>query len=367
MPLLRQFLMIAILFSCTLNTSGQEKINFDYKGAVNDFVYNRQSIDQFIPWVNYNAVIVGETHTIIFEPIFKLRLIKHLNDEFGFHDVFMEIGSSAAYLFNKYLETGDTDFITKLNLPYTYGAEYAKFWRGLYEYNTTMPPQQKIVIHGVDFERSDVFKVLLLAKDPGKDIPEDLKPIFMTIEKAVGDTFLQKIFEKPFKEKLAEVQSVFQQHDRELQNLYSKNTYLIHQIVMNDSKISRSVRPRNATMMAHISEDVQHDHITKFIGFFGGAHTDYHDPHSLTNRCQDLAGFAGKIVHISSVYYNTAQTKYGVFPIVPSGNKSLYTTAHEQFLGMSYRASLVKANDSMDKKLKRRADYILFVNDLPLE
>jgi hypothetical protein len=127
------------------------------------------------------GILYGETHTRYFEPLFKSQFIRHLNLEFGVRDIFMEIGYSAAFLFNRYLETGDTTFVTRPKLPYLLG-EYKQMWSELYNYNKKLPDTLKLRIHGVDFENFDVFKALLLLQPSDKKTSADLEKLFLRIK-----------------------------------------------------------------------------------------------------------------------------------------------------------------------------------------
>ena len=88
-----------------------------------------------IDFSRYNAFFLGEFHGVYGVSEVKLAFIKHLNRNYGITDVFMEISISAAWLYNRYLATGDTTFFTAPVLPYGLKKPNKDFWKELYEYN----------------------------------------------------------------------------------------------------------------------------------------------------------------------------------------------------------------------------------------
>lgn len=322
-----------------------------YIGSSNRMVYNTSLMDSLMTPQRYKAIFYGETHNVHFEPEWKLHLIKHLHAGYGIKDVFMEVGIAAAYLFNQYLVTGDSTLIH--GLVYT-DHHYQDFWEGLYAYNRGLPEAQRLVIHGVDFERTEVLRVLAVTTP----VPAGLQEVFNRM--AASRAF--NAFDPAFEELLCYIQSEFRAKDKEVKELYGERYPLISRIVRNDCPITQRAIPRNKVMYRHLAEALRDSSIKAFVGFFGQAHTTYNTSSSLPNSLKKEAAYKGKVFTFMSVYKDAYSPK-GIIPYTGLFREETMATLYNRYMDPSCRATVIPAKQVDNRKLRNSADLILFAKD----
>lgn len=359
----RMALCCLLLLKSTLFTAAQPGVHFPQTPDRN-IDYPAKSLDSLIGFRQYKAIFFGECHTVFFEPDFKFQLIRQLHETCGIRDVFMEIGHAAAFLFNKYLETGDTALLYHPRLAYRYKTgHYLRFWDNLYRYNKDLPEAKRIRVYGVDFERVEVFKVLLALKPAGNEIPAALIPVFEKIKTCSADTTFSH-FDKRFIEELNMITDAFRQQEPAVRSIYGTAYPLVADIVNNKSPHTTHVSPRNKAWIGYMEAVLSGQHIDKFVAFFGSAHMGNSYDNSIPNRIKKLPGFDHKVLNINSVYFNVVGgQKNTVLPyaglIKGKSRDFLFNT----YLSAADRAVLYRAQDIAEPGLNRSADYILLVNE----
>ncbi|HTN17296.1 MAG TPA: hypothetical protein VL092_06425 [Chitinophagaceae bacterium] len=358
-----RILLCCLLLKSVLLTRAQPAVHFP-KTQDRSISYQGKALDSLIGFCSYKAIFFGECHTVFFEPDFKFRLICQLHETCGIRDVFMEIGHSAAFLFNGYLETGDTSLLYHPRLAYMYqNGNYASFWRNLYLYNKGLAEADKIRIYGVDFERVEVFKVLLSLMPAGREIPGPLLPVFEKIKVLSVDTTLGH-FDKRFAAELKTLADMFRQEENAAKNFYGAAFPQVADIVRNESPHTTHVDPRNKAWAAYMESVIRDQHIDKFVAFFGSAHMGYSYGHSMPNKIKALSGFEKKVLSINSVYFNVlGGQKNTLLPYA-----GLIKGKNRDFLFRTYlpgtdRAVVYRAQDIQDAELSRSADYVLLVDE----
>lgn len=342
-------LIICLLLSG--NFSAQAQCAASYVGTSNRIVYNTSLMDSLMTPQHYKAIFYGETHNVHFEPEWKLHLIKHLHAGYGIRDVFMEVGIAAAYLFNQYLITGDTTLIH--GLVYT-DHHYQDFWQGLHAYNQALPEAQRLVIHGVDFERTEVLRVLAVTTP----IPAGLQEVF----KRMAASHALSAFDPKFEELLCFIQSEFRAKDKEVKELYGERYPLVSRIVRNDCPITQRAIPRNKVMYRHLAEALRDSSIKAFVGFFGQAHTTYNTPSSLPNSLKKEGSFAGKVFSFMSVYKDAYSPK-GIIPYTGMFRAEILANLYNKYMDTACRATVIPAQQVSNRKLSSSADLIVFAKD----
>ena len=213
----------------------------------------------------YNNYIVGELHDHPQTPAVKLALIKFLHEQKNVNDVFMEVGHAAAWLYNRYLETGDTNFITAPTLVYAGTPAGRRFWSDLYEYNRAS--LHKITIHGIDFERMEFVKALRLLKEPGNcaftEHAHGLAPLDSQAVTRVNDPRLVRIYEKTKKDIL--------QHSGDYERCFGKHFKLVREIMFNPSTY-HGYSNRDAGMAENTLEAIQKGNVRALLIFVGAKH-----------------------------------------------------------------------------------------------
>ena len=98
----------------------------------------------------------GEHHGVKANSELNMKFIKYLKEKTDFKYYLCESSYSKAYFINKYLETGDINFLESVYKPLkgTFGwtKDSYNHWKDLYEYNQTLPIEKRIQVVGVDIE-----------------------------------------------------------------------------------------------------------------------------------------------------------------------------------------------------------------------
>jgi hypothetical protein len=305
---MKTFLLLFVSMSMISPAPAQNAVCLPSDGTHYGFSFPEDTVNKFLNLGKYKAVFFGEQHNDGFTPEIKYNLIVDLNRHYGYRHIFIEAGSSSAWLINRYLKDGDTtDF-------HPYGG-YTLFYRRLYEYNRSLPDDTKLVVHGVDFERTGVFRVIHLLAPPGKPVPAVLQPAMDTVRTHIADTVLRMYSmangrmtlydNSPFENRLRYLQGEFSRYSAEAKAFFGDNYSALDDIVQNEGRVIVMPKPRNKTMYRNMGKIVKKEQIDKFIGFFGSEHTKFSVSSSLTNRASGLPGFGtNDILNIVSVVYN---------------------------------------------------------------
>ncbi len=223
------------------------------------------------------GVIVGELHDARITPEIKLALIKYLHENKGVNDVFMEVGHAAAYLYNCYLNTGDTAFITHPSLVYAGGKEGLSFWRRLYTYNRAAG--FTITIHGFDFERMEFVKVLRLLKPMGAVVPDKLLPMLQYIDTLSTTTVNGHNLVNSY----ARISYQLQLFKEELKQYYGEDFSVAEDILCNENKYE-AYPARNKNMFTEVNKAICRGKMAHFLLFAGAEHCNKQDTTSLAAR-----------------------------------------------------------------------------------
>jgi hypothetical protein len=103
--------------------------------------------------------------------------ISFLQKNFGLTHFFLEAGHSSAVLLNQFLKTGDTSFIF---------VKEKKFWKRVYEYNSSLSADQQLHYFGIDFERASSFVKALQFILPASEPSPEIAPAIGSIRSASG-------------------------------------------------------------------------------------------------------------------------------------------------------------------------------------
>lgn len=196
-------LLIAILFkSCCQELFGKESLYNDFieRNHTRIHLSDNSGIVSFNlldPCLENNEVFfTGESHGVAINPKLSFEFLKYFNEKAGVRYYLSELSYSSAFFLNEYLKTGDEEILKKLYRPMkgTFGwnrQEYEK-WKGLYEYNRTLPEDRKISVVGIDVEHQ--FEIALwglYSLLPDEEPSASIKPTIgklKEIYKAHGDT-----------------------------------------------------------------------------------------------------------------------------------------------------------------------------------
>ena len=256
----------------------------------------------------YSAFFVGELHGVYGTIEIKLALIKYLNIHYGITDVFMETGFSTAYLYNRYLATGDTTLFTAPLLVYAMKQANRDFWKSLYRYNNTAT--HKITIHGMDFERNDFLKALKMLMPAGKERPQQINTLLTYIDTVTvynvndgigdgtsgrGGENLSNIYDSVRKDMA---------HNRFAYRRYYGAAYKTVETIMFNENTYRKYAYRNKAMYHNMMREIKDANINKFVTFNGLRHGNKAYTGSLYYLLAKNRRFKNKITNMAMVCKN---------------------------------------------------------------
>lgn len=329
------------------NVSSNAKMNNDFR--INDII------------------IVGEMHGVFGTNEIKLEIIKQLNQERNFRNIFMEISKSAAFLYNLFLSTGDTTLLSNPTLPYYIKNEEKKLWSDLYKYNFGLPGSSKFRIYGVDFERIEFLKVLklLLPKDKNPDNSIFTQTLYKEYDSLIENVNDYKVFNKLF----SRYKKYFSKNIEELKTIYGTNFYLVESIFSNKSSQKR-FNHRNETMYGNIKEAVQKNSITKFLGFFGLNHTNSEKSYTLVGRLINDNSL-NRVLNISMIckdgydWQQYIKTFEYAGPYTYYRDKNLMDSIFANFYLKDCKYTIVETKTINNEKVSSFSNYLILMKDQP--
>lgn len=115
---------------------------------------------------NYNIYFIGEVHGVAKNYDAELLFLKHLNKTQGVRHIMLETGFCSAQLISVYMQTGDTQYLERVfnNLAGTmsFSQESFNYFVNIYEYNQTLPEDERLVFTGVDVQHQFAVGVYYL-------------------------------------------------------------------------------------------------------------------------------------------------------------------------------------------------------------
>jgi len=364
--MIRRYVILFTLIICTTFCGAQ-----DMMGCFKANVQNGLELESDIDFSKYDVFFVGEFHGVYGVPEIKLALIKYLNKNLGITDVFMEIGYSAAYLYNSYLETGDTSFITHPAIIYTFKKPDMDFWKGLYAYNQKL--EYKITIRGMDFERMEFVKVLRLLRPAGSEKPKEIRSTLEYIDTirlpAIG----------PLNSDEQKTQDSIYEHLREVvktnrdlfEQYYGADFKIVEQIMFNESTYA-DFHQRNSAMYNNIVKQVEDEQIKKFIIISGLAHANKEHEGSVCGLLLQNKLFKHKLADIGMVCkncYDWQQPQNGQVvykaPYTYCKDSLLMGDIYEKNAAAGCKYTMIPADAVIDNRVYKYSDYIILLKDQP--
>ncbi|WP_375579514.1 hypothetical protein ABWH96_00115 [Marivirga tractuosa] len=262
--------------------------------------------------ISSKLVLVGERHNVKSNMVFQLSLIEHLVKTNNLKYIVLEHSYSGAFLYNKFLETGDTSLICN-DFYFNSSKERRKFWNNLYEFNNSI--NGKLYLIGLDYDRSYPFvKTLnIILSEIGSDdvqlksILEDTNLFLESInDPEKTDLELFKSIKNSFNHYFENHTQVFLQNSL---GLYFTDLYLIY----NNQHFSERDRNTNKNWAENMNSIIKEEKLnttdSSFLGIFGSAHIAA-NKHSFANiYYHEEGGIFEKdvntiIMHYSNIYEN---------------------------------------------------------------
>lgn len=292
-------LLLVFSLICTAQDQGTFRYSADTLALDMDFKHPEK-----------NVFFLGEFHGIRGTPEIRLALIKYLQQHYRITDVCMEIGHAAAWLYNGYLETGDTTLFTSPLLALAGKQPNREFWKQLYKFNLGLYP--RIQIHGYDFERMEFLKVLKMLMPGDIEKPEKIAATLNYISSAqvanVNNDTLKAIY-KAIRENMDSNMDLYGQY-------YGEQYALVQNIMFNNNTEER-YPARNEEMFWNVMTELENDGVKRFLVIAGMNHADNSDPNSMCSRLKQQKEFKDKVVTIAMVCKNCFDLQ------LPSGNEPI--------------------------------------------
>ena len=313
---------------------------------------------------------IGEFHGVHDVPAIRLALIKYLNQHEGITDVFMEMGYSAAFLYNSFLETGDTAFITHPLLVCGAKAPDRDFWMGLYDYNQTL--SRHIVIHAMDFERIDFIRVLKLLSPTDAQRPAAIAATLNYIDTlslhAIGSlkTGLQKRQDSIYEA----IRADYEHHTSDYAAWFGDNYPIVKKMLSNPSRFSHFSQ-RNNTMYRNVMEQVQDEHIAKCIVVSGMAHANKEHTGSLYSLLAASPEFTGKTTGTTMLCkncYDWQEPEKGFAfkaPYTYNKDTSFVSKLLDKYSSPDCKFPMIPARQVNDQRVRNYSDYIILLKNQP--
>ena len=119
---------------------------------------------------NNQLFLVSESHGYGKPQELDLELFKQINKKTGVRYYLAEVDFTQAHYINKYLNTGNEDFIKPIYEKWfenkaQWGCKTGfEKWQGMYQYNKTLAPGKKIIVLGLDYAQNLNLNQQLLAE-----------------------------------------------------------------------------------------------------------------------------------------------------------------------------------------------------------
>lgn len=171
----------------TLDNEALTKYSQYIKENKIDFTSDDMESLKAIDFENYNVYLLGENHAISKNTDIKLNFIKFLHKNYGVRYMIDESGYCDTIMLNRFLQTGDTSILEKkiesFKHTFSYTKEIYDFYIKLYEFNQTLPENEKIIMIGIDVQHNwkNGLNIIKLLIDKNKEMPDVVKSVFDTI------------------------------------------------------------------------------------------------------------------------------------------------------------------------------------------
>lgn len=366
--LFKTSLSALIFLCCYCMCSGQAA------GCFSKDTSGSMSFETSVDFNEYSAFFVGEFHGMYDVPAIKLALIKYLHKQHGVTDVFMEIGHSTAWLYNQYLQTGDTALFTTPAITYAQKQQDRNFWKQLYAYNKTN--ETKIAIHGMDFERMTFFKTLKLLMPAGKQKPSGIATVLNWIDtgRVIDGNWDIRDRQHPMR-LLTKVYDSIQHHiannRSQYEAYYGASFKDVARIMFNENTYAKYA-DRNRGMYANILKEVQNGNIKKYVVFAGLNHANRQGGYTLCAQLVATPGLKDKLATIAMVCntcYDWQQPKLGIAPFrgaaTYAADTAMLSRIYRQHFDTACTYTLLPTTAVRYERVADFSQYLLLVRDQP--
>jgi hypothetical protein len=267
---------------------------------------------------NYKVFFTGENHSFLRQNTkVELKMLRYLHQKAGVRIYLLEFGTSVGWLANKFIQTGDTSYLSDLK-DKSY-RDYTDLFLGLREFNKTLPDSEKIQVFGIDLEWSQPVACKALARF----LPDTLAPpdsIRLSVESLRGlsrflkadpetqkNTYPSYYFSGNYniRNSLREIISNFRSHTADYSRYLAEDYAIFHKIIRGlenfrtwdeyeGSRMIQGMYYREQYMYEEFLGILKTYPDAKFFGQFGRCHVARQKQEEWCNG-YDLSPLAGRI------------------------------------------------------------------------
>lgn len=303
--------------------------------------------------------------------------LKFLYEEAGVRYYMPEMGYAEGLLWNKYLETGNEDYI-KYNLKYSRRSGAKAFWEWLYEFNQQKSPEERIKVIGIDAERTYTYYEALAWLMPTGKIPSS------AIQHSI-QTILQKrdyyrenykndyeVYVAFYEKEIKSLAKDFDKHKKEYQNFFGDNYTDAERIITNHLRPTKMMARDKGMYKKIVQYSKQNKKEDKYFGDFGSWHTQLYNRTINSSTMYFLnkrksSSFRNKVMTINMYCLDVIRPDKTVFPLLPS-SKSIIKDIMPLSLGARENqecpCSIINTPGSLSgNKISSGAHFLLFLKN----
>lgn len=187
-------------------------------------------LDSIVP--KYSFFFSAEEHWKSINYRIQFRLLTYLYYHGNVRNLILEGGYSYGHMINRYLDTGDEKLLVKAvyDTPVC-PADLRNFFRKIYEFNLSLPEEEKIRVMGIDLEQSPLLVLeCLFEMLPKRELTAGVRDKINQLKKLKGETYDEKEVKKFFRQFHKEVMERKRAYKR-----YWGNQYWLFQLILDNT------------------------------------------------------------------------------------------------------------------------------------
>ncbi len=244
-------------------------------------------------------IFLAEAHGIYELVPFKMALIKMALEKHAITEIVLEVGKAEAYMYNAYLQNGDTTIF--IEYPDQATHNYMYMWKQLYQ-------DHPFTIHGIDFERKEFVTAVLsilnkneMAKNT--ELYNYLKILPDSLQNLQGGKSGYKLRTAIYSRAV----NLFENNKDKLRNVLGGNYNILEDIFENPAT-EKGMEKRDVTMCENLQK-IRNPNGKNFICILGIGHLSMHSKKSLLSRYISATGQSNNTI-IQMVCKNCYVTSY---------------------------------------------------------
>lgn len=323
--------------------------------GITNIIFLTNSLDS----AKANFIIIGEQHTSAANPKIVIELLSHLNSECDLSTLVIEFSPSEAYLYNKFLATGDKELLQGTIYAGTFN-EWTVFWEQLYSYSQNLNSRDVIKVVGIDFERPQTFAFAFNELLAGKhNIPESYDSLNKYMQsKAFKENHSNRFPTEADKKFMTEIRNFLVKQTSEFHSFDSLDvSFLEHTI---DNHVEGFAGNREKELLLNVNKTIP-DNENIVLMLIGEGHANYKTKNfaHLLREENAYNVISGKILYNKSELWSNGFRKLNTVDELKDKPWKVYRA---QFLEkIKGNFSFIDLSDYSD--LSRYYDYIIIASE----